>query len=260
MDAKLTLGGGLVVLCSAKSLISLIFSQNYNMPLAVNFPGQALSWCTRLRVIAHLASAAGMAACITLMLLQTTPAQAQSTVLAPTQPNNDFQEASILYRTGKHDAAMERIDAWLKTRPKDARGRFLRAMIFTQQRKVDEAVKIYIELSQDFPELPEPYNNLAVIHADRGEFDKARAMLESAVRANPAFPAAHENLGDIHARLAAQSYENALKLDATNKVVSAKLKAVNDMIPSRAPSASGVAPAAPVPTPAPTPKPKPPAK
>jgi hypothetical protein len=58
-------------------------------------------------------------------------------------------------------------------------------------------------------------------------------LLESAVRANATFTAAHENLGDIHARLAAASYEKALKLDASNKTVAAKLKAVNDLIPPR---------------------------
>ena len=158
---------------------------------------------------------------------------AQTTVLAPAQQNNDFQEATLLYRSGQYERAMERINAWLKARPKDARGRFLRGMIFTQQKQTDEAVRIYTDLTQDFPELPEPYNNLAVIYADRGDFDKARTLLESAVRANATFTAAHENLGDIHARLAAASYEKALKLDASNKVVAAKLKTVNDLIPSR---------------------------
>ncbi len=182
-----------------------------------------------------------MALCFALL---TVAASAQTTVIGPALPNNDFQEASILYRTGKYDGALERVDAWLKTRPKDARGRFLRGMIFTQQKKLDDATRIYTELTQDFPELPEPYNNLAVIYADKGDFDKARTLLESAVRANAAFTAAHENLGDIHARLAAVSYEKALKLDATNKAVSAKLKAVNDMIPARTPAAS-VAPVKP---------------
>lgn len=164
-------------------------------------------------------------------------AMAQTTVLPTVKENNDFQEASVLYRDGQYDKALQRVDTWLKTRPKDARGRFLRGMIFTAQKKPDDAARIYTDLTQDFPELPEPYNNLAVIYADRGELDKARGMLESAVRANAKFTAAHENLGDIHARLAAASYEQALKLDANNKSVAAKLKAVNDLIPVRAPAA-----------------------
>lgn len=168
------------------------------------------------------------------VVLSPPPAQAQTTVIPAAKENNDFQEATTLYRNGQLDQAMQRVDAWLKTRPKDARGRFLRGMIFAQQKKPDEAARIYTDLTQDFPELPEPYNNLAVIYAERGELDRARSLLESAVRANARFTAAHENLGDIHARLAAASYEQALKLDASNKGLASKLKAVNDLIPVRA--------------------------
>ena len=162
-------------------------------------------------------------------LLITSVAVAQ-TPPAPA-PSSDYQEATALFRQGQWDRAMERVDAWLKSRPKDARGRFLRGMILTQQNKLDEAIRGYIDITQDFPELPEPYNNLAVIYAGQGEYDKARVMLESAVRAMPSFAAAHENLGDIYARLAAVSYEKAAKLDAVNKTAATKLKAVNDLLP-----------------------------
>ncbi len=145
---------------------------------------------------------------------------------------SDYQEAVALFRQGQLDPALARVDAWLKSRPKDARGRFLRGMILSQQNKTDEAIRIYIDLTQDFPELPEPYNNLAVIYAAQGDYDRARALLESAVRAMPSFAAAHENLGDIYARLAAASYEKAASLDAAGKTAPAKLKAVNDFLPS----------------------------
>lgn len=157
---------------------------------------------------------------------------AQTTPLPAKAQSSDYQEATALFRQGQLDRAMERVDAWLKSRPKDARGRFLRGMILTQQKKTDEAIRTYIDLTQDFPELPEPYNNLAVIYAGQGEYDKARVLLESAVRAMPAFAAAHENLGDIHARLAAVSYEQAIKLDPANKTAPIKLKAVNDLLPA----------------------------
>lgn len=161
-------------------------------------------------------------------------AGAQTTVLGQAQGNNDYQEATLLYRAGQPAKAMERVEAWLKSRPKDARGRFLKGMILVQQKKTEDAVRVYTDLTQDFPELPEPYNNLAVIFADQGDLDRARGLLESAVRANPSFTAAHENLGDIHTRLAAHSYERALKLDPQNKVTAGKLKAVSDLVPARA--------------------------
>lgn len=195
---------------------SLKFSENYTMLPAMT---------TALRC--------ALAACIA--VLCATSLWAQTTVLPTRDQTSEYQEATALYRNGQYDRALERIDAWLKTRPRDARGRFLRGMIFTAQNKPDEAARIYTDLTQEFPELPEPYNNLAVIYADRGELDRARGLLEAAVRANAKFAAAHENLGDIHARLAAVSYEQALKVDTSNKALAAKLKAVNDLLPARVP-------------------------
>ena len=169
-------------------------------------------------------------------ILPATAALAQTKVLTPEVKTNDFQEATLLYRDRQYGPALERVDAWLKARPKDARGRFLRGMILTQQKKIDEAVRVYTELSQDFPELPEPYNNLAVILADRGDYEGARALLESAIRANASFTAAHENLGDVHMRLAAAAYEKAIKLDAGNKTAAAKLRTVSTLIPVQIPN------------------------
>jgi tetratricopeptide (TPR) repeat protein len=199
---------------------SLIFDEKYIMPPVVNRPA-----------LAAIALA-------TVAFCMMPPARAQTTILPPAQQSSDFQEASALFRSGQYDQALARIDAWLKPRPKDARGRFLRGMILTQQKKFDDAERVYADLTQDFPELPEPYNNLAVIYAERGDLNRARSQLEAALRANPKFTAAHENLGDIHTRLAAASYEQVLKLDAGNKAVADKLKAVNDLIPPRAPAAS----------------------
>jgi Flp pilus assembly protein TadD len=183
------------------------------------------------------AAFAAVIAGLAIATAQAPAVHAQTTVLPPAQPPNDYQQAAVLYRKGEHDGALEHIDTWLKARPKDARGRFLRGMILTQQKKLDDAARVYSDLTQEFPELPEPYNNLAVIYAERGDLEKARNLLESAVRANARFSAAHENLGDIHTRLAAASYEQALKLDVANKLIAAKLKAVNDLIPARAPAA-----------------------
>lgn len=171
---------------------------------------------------------------LAMMGIVSVTAYAQTKVIAAPPVSNDYTEATLLYRAVQYEKAMARIDVWLKERPKDARGRFLKGMIFSQQKKIEDATRIYTDLTQDFPELPEPYNNLAVIFAEQGNLDRARELLETAVRANPAFAAAQENLGDIHTRLAAAAYEKALKLDAKNAALAGKLKAVNELVPSRA--------------------------
>lgn len=122
-------------------------------------------------------------------------------------------DARALLNKGQSAAALSRIDAFLKDNPKDARGRFLRGVILVEQHKSDEAIAAFRALNEERPELPEPYNNLAVLYAAKGRYEDARRVLETAILAHPGYALAHENLGDIYARMAAQSYERAGKLD-----------------------------------------------
>jgi ketosteroid isomerase-like protein len=77
--------------------------------------------------------------------------------------------------------------------------------------------------------LPEPYNNLAVLYAGQNQFDKARTALEMAIRTNPSYTTAHENLGDVYAKLASQAYGKALQLDASNTAVPPKLAVIREL-------------------------------
>jgi ketosteroid isomerase-like protein len=108
--------------------------------------------------------------------------------------------------------------------------RFMKGLILTEQKKNTEAIAIFIKLTEDFPELPEPYNNLAVIYGQLGQYEKARAALEMAIRTHPSYATAHENLGDVYARLASQAYDKALQLDTTNTGAQVKLAVVRDLI------------------------------
>ncbi len=113
--------------------------------------------------------------------------------------------------------------------PKDARGRFLKGLILAEQNKPNDAIKIFTELTQEFPELPEPYNNLAVLYASQGQYDKARSALEMAIRTHPSYATAHENLGDIYAKMASQAYDKALQLDKANAALQTKLNLIKDL-------------------------------
>src|SRR5690349_9363746 len=154
-----------------------------------------------------------------------------------------LQDANQLFRQGQFDRAMERVNNYLSSRPKDARGRFLKGLILTEQNKPTEAIKVFTELSQDFPELPEPYNNLAVLYASQGQYEKARNSLEMAIRTHPSYATAHENLGDIYAKMASQAYDKALQLDRSNTAAATKLNLIKDLfsqsaIASRQPAPS----------------------
>ena len=92
-------------------------------------------------------------------------------------------------------------------------------------------------LVADFPELPEPWNNLAVMHAQKGDYESARVALESAIRVAPRWSVAQENLGDVYARLAAAAYDNAVRGDRDNKTAGAKLAAIREMFSTVTPPA-----------------------
>lgn len=161
---------------------------------------------------------------------------------------DEVQEISRMMRAGQHEGALTRTDAYLATRPRNAaQARFLKGLILTEMNRTNDAIAIFQRLSEDFPELPEPYNNLAVLYASQGQFDKARGALEMAIRTHPSYATAHENLGDVYAKLASQAYDRALQLDSANSTAQTKLSLIRELVggnAQRPPTA--VPPAAPV--------------
>jgi tetratricopeptide (TPR) repeat protein/ketosteroid isomerase-like protein len=149
-----------------------------------------------------------------------------ATVHAQSDP---LQEANQLFRQGQFDRAMERVNGYLASRPKDAKGRFLKGVILSEQNRPNDAIKVFTELTQDYPELPEPYNNLAVLYASQGQYEKARNALETAIRTHPSYATAHENLGDIYAKMASQAYDQAFRLDRNNQAAQGKLNLIKDL-------------------------------
>jgi hypothetical protein len=146
---------------------------------------------------------------------------------------DDYQEGSRLYKDGKRPEALERVNAYLSQHPKDARARFLKGVILAEQNKNPEAITVFTDLTEDYPELPEPYNNLAVLYANQGDYEKARKALEMAIRTHPSYAVAHENLGDIYATLASQAYDKALQLDSNNATARKKLALIKELVPAK---------------------------
>ncbi|MEQ1659384.1 MAG: tetratricopeptide repeat protein [Hylemonella sp.] len=144
---------------------------------------------------------------------------------------DEYSEVGQMLRAGRLAEAQARVDRALAAKPRDPQMRYFQGVIQRESGQPAEALSTFTKLTEDYPELPEPYNSLAVIHAAQGEFDKARVALEMAIRANPGYATAHENLGDIHTRLAQQAYCKALQLDATNSGVRARLAALGASCP-----------------------------
>ena len=152
---------------------------------------------------------------------------------------DDYGDVSRLTRSGQLAEAIARADAYLEAKPRDPQMRFLKGVAQAEANRKADAIATFTGLTQEYPELPEPYNNLAVLYAGQGEFDKARAALESAIRANPGYATAHENLGDVYAQLAGRSYARAQQLDARNTTSQPKLALIRQLL---APAAKAAAP------------------
>jgi len=184
---------------------------------------------------------------------------------------DDYADVSRLMRAGQFAEAMAKVDQYLASKPRDPQMRFFKGVIQTETGKANEAIATFTKITEDYPELPEPYNNMAVLYAGQSQFDKARAALEMAIRTNPSYATAHENLGDVYARLASQAYSKALQLDGGNAAVPPKLALIRNLFsadakaqpqaaakPAAGAQASGqVTAAAPAAAPAPAAKPAP---
>jgi hypothetical protein len=156
---------------------------------------------------------------------------------------NEYAEVSQLLQAGKLAQAQAKADQYLAAKPRDPQMRFIKGVILRDAGKTAEAIAAFTKLTEDYPELPEPYNNLAVIYASQSQYDKARSALEMAIRTNPSYATAHENLGDVYAKLASQAYNKALQLDAGNTGVQPKLTLIREVFNANAKGQSPLAPA-----------------
>jgi tetratricopeptide (TPR) repeat protein len=155
--------------------------------------------------------------------------------------SDDVQEASKLLKSGQHQQALERVNKVLASKPKDAQARFLKGLIYAEQGNAKEATEVFLQLTKDYPDLPEPYNNLAVIYASQGQYEKARSALEQSIRTHPSYATAYENLGDVYAKLASQAYDKALQIDSANPGAKNKLALVRELVGGSTPATTAVA-------------------
>ena len=161
---------------------------------------------------------------------------------------NDYAEIAQLLKTGKAAEALAKADQRLVESPRDPQLRFLRGVAQADSGKQNDAIVTFTKLTEEYPELPEPYNNLAVLYANQNQLDKSRAALEMAIRTNPSYATAHENLGDIYAKLASQAYSKALQLDGSNaNSVRPKLALIRNLFTAETRSTARPTAAAPAP-------------
>lgn len=139
-----------------------------------------------------------------------------------------------LVKKGKSEQALEQINAYLGAQSKNAWGRnitqmrFLKGVLLAEQKRNPEAIQVFIKLTQDYPDLPEPYNNLAAVFATQGQFEKARDVLERGLRTDPAYAAAYRNLNNVYAQLASRAYDRTVQADKNGQSAPVLIKDLCD--------------------------------
>ena len=175
----------------------------------------ALGWAT------HAAQAQSVEA------LEWQPGQSLTTPTVISTPHNDVRK---LLRQAKYPQALVLVNKHLATNPRDPQMRFWQGFLFEQLGQPDMALQVYLDLSREYPELAEPFNNLGVLYAAKGDYPSAKAALDNALRANPNYAAAHENMGDLLVNMARQAYARSLSIDAKQRGITQKIEQLKPVL------------------------------
>nr|ADI22164.1 FOG: TPR repeat [uncultured gamma proteobacterium HF0200_24F15] len=106
-------------------------------------------------------------------------------------------------------------------RPCDPNLLFLEARVYEIVGEVDRAIALYKVIIKLFPQLPEPYNNLAAVYATRGEIDKAESLLLMGLETHNAYHQLQRNLSMVYIARAADAYKKALSIEDSNESIAA---------------------------------------
>lgn len=127
------------------------------------------------------------------------------------------------------DAALQQAAEAAAAAPQNASLRFRHGLALLDLKRDDEALQVFERLTQDFPELPEPYNNIALLHVRAGRLEPARLALEAALRNDPAHALARRNLGDVYLLLALQAWEAAAEALPADRALQQRLTLAREL-------------------------------
>jgi Flp pilus assembly protein TadD len=155
-----------------------------------------------------------------------------ASVLLPALPARaeDTTEIRALVAQGDLAGALARVEKAVAANPRDVQVRFLHGVVLMDLRRDDEALGLFERLAQEYPELPDPYNNMALLHARAGRLEAARQALETALRNDPGHPTARANLGQVYLMLAVRSWEGAVAAAPMDQPLRRKLDAARALL------------------------------
>lgn len=197
-------------------------------PRTAGSPGIVMPITLRSVTLVGLALMAALP--VTALAQISSPAQSVPPPATERVELTELQQVQKLMAAGQLQQALARADAHLGRNPRDAQMRFVRGVILSELKDGAAARQVFERLTEEFPELPEPYNNLAVIYASEGQLDRARTLLETALTVRPDYATAHENLGDIYLQMSVDAYQRAAKLQPGNRAAGSKLAMTRELL------------------------------
>ncbi len=139
-------------------------------------------------------------------------------------------DVNALLNAGRRAEALLRTEQALMVAPRDAQTRFLHGVVLMELARDADAMAQFTRLAQEFPELPEPLNNIALLHARAGRLDVARLTLESALRNDPGHRAARANLAELHLMLAVAAWEQLAQAGPLDPRQARRLESVRALL------------------------------
>ena len=168
---------------------------------------------------------------------------------------DDYTAIKQALATGQTQDALTLVKAARDKQPKDVQLMFFEGVINAQLGESRAAIGIFERMAKDYPELPEPHNNLGVLYAARGDLEKAKAAFERAIFTNPAYATAHQNVADIYAAMARKNYGQALQVGSDGKTVPPQMTLLGSLTGKTTAAGKVTAPVVVLKTPEPEPAP-----
>src|SRR5690606_24226470 len=119
-------------------------------------------------------------------------------------PSQITDRISEMLNEGRNGEALEVIEKYETVREQspeaigtDVQLMFQKGRALSALGRTDEAITLYQDMTVRFPELPEPWNNLASEYVKKNQLDRARDALQMSLSISPSYPAARLNLGRV---------------------------------------------------------------
>lgn len=133
----------------------------------------------------------------------------------PLTPSQITDRIAVMLNQGKNQEALDIIEKRMAQRQAegamgtDVQLVFLKARALAALNRHNEAIAAYRDMTVLYPELPEPWNNLASEYIKQGKLEMARDALTMALTADPNYATAKANMGQVQLMLAEQSFNGA---------------------------------------------------